>query len=73
VCVKPSEVVTHEKAAGNSGTVASAAAKFGQDAIGSGITELNSVKTTITGQEKARRPTAHISVILTPQMLLNDL
>lgn len=52
MCVKPSEVVAHEKAAGDAGTVASAAAQFGQGAVGPGITELNTVtvKTTITGQ-----------------------
>jgi hypothetical protein len=52
MCVKPVEVVADEKSAGDAGTVASAAAMFGQGAIGPGITDLNTVivKTTITGQ-----------------------
>lgn len=53
MCVKPSVVVAHEKAAGDAGVVAnvaSAAALYGQGAVGPGITELNSLKTTITGE-----------------------
>ena len=50
MCVKPTEVVAHEKAAGANGVVASAAAMFRQGAVGPGITDLNSVKTTITAK-----------------------
>ncbi|KAJ5385794.1 hypothetical protein N7509_008335 [Penicillium cosmopolitanum] len=53
MCVKPNVVVAHEKAAGNAGVVAnvaSAEALYGQGAVGPGITELNSLKTTITGE-----------------------
>lgn len=52
MCVKPSVVVAHEKAAGDAGVVAlaSAAAMYGQGAVGPGITELNSLKTTITAE-----------------------
>lgn len=53
MCVKPSQVVAHEKAAGIAGVaanVASAAAMYGQGAVGPAITELNSLKTTITAE-----------------------
>ena len=61
MCVKPSVVVAHEKAAGNAGVVAnvaSAASMYGQGAVGPGITELNSLKTTITA-EPEQVPTAY--------------
>lgn len=50
MCVKPSVVVAHETAAGGAGVVASAATMYGQGAVGPGITDLNSFKTTITGE-----------------------
>lgn len=50
MCMKPTEVVAHEKAAGANGVIASAAAAYGQGAVGPGITDINSAKATVTAE-----------------------
>jgi hypothetical protein len=52
---KPSVIIVYEKAASDAGVVAniaSAAVLYSQDPLSPGITKLNSLKTTITGEPK---------------------
>ncbi|KAI1832525.1 hypothetical protein DTO006G1_1154 [Penicillium roqueforti] len=51
MCVKPTEVIVHDKGSGADGVVADAAAKFGQGAVGPGVTDIP--RKTITTIEAA--------------------